>query len=103
MLAAALTHAAHGLQVLFPVFQKNITQGYVSEEEAGKRLAKVVADPNYSESGAYWSWSGDSEAFINTPSEEVLDDGKAARCFDLSAKLVGMDTKVNATKTPAMA
>ena len=56
---------------LFPAFQKNITQGYVSEDEAGRRLASVVTSADYSESGAYWSWSGDSEAFINTPSEEV--------------------------------
>lgn len=83
-------------QVLFPYFQKNITQGYVSEEEAGKRLAKVVADPDYAQGGAYWSWSNDSEAFVNTPSDEVLDDNKAAKCFDLSAKLVGLESKVMA-------
>lgn len=58
-------------QLLFPAFQKNITQGYVSEDEAGRRLAAVVGDANYSQSGAYWSWSGDSEAFVNTPSDEV--------------------------------
>jgi protochlorophyllide reductase len=28
-------------QKLFPVFQKYVTKGYVSEEEAGKRLAQV--------------------------------------------------------------
>jgi light-dependent protochlorophyllide reductase len=58
-------------QMLFPAFQKNITQGYVSEDEAGRRLASVITSPDYSESGAYWSWSNDSEAFMNTPSDEV--------------------------------
>ena len=28
-------------RILFPLFQKNVTKGYVSEEEAGKRLAQV--------------------------------------------------------------
>lgn len=28
-------------RTLFPVFQKYVTKGYVSEEEAGKRLAQV--------------------------------------------------------------
>lgn len=95
-LSAKLHSHSHPLQVLFPYFQKNITQGYVSEEEAGKRLAKVVADPNYNQSGAYWSWSNDSEVFVNTPSDEVLDDSKAAKCFDCSAKLVGLKTAVPA-------
>ena len=50
-------------------------QGYVSEDEAGRRLAAVISSDDYAESGAYWSWSNDSEAFINTVSEEV-----AVRC-----------------------
>jgi protochlorophyllide reductase len=58
-------------QLLFPAFQKNITQGYVSEDEAGRRLAAVVGDPAYNKSGVYWSWSNDSEAFVNVPSSEV--------------------------------
>lgn len=28
-------------RTLFPVFQKYVTKGYVSEEDAGKRLAQV--------------------------------------------------------------
>lgn len=28
-------------RTLFPVFQKYVTKGYVSEEEAGRRLAQV--------------------------------------------------------------
>ena len=34
-------------QKIFPLFQKNITGGYVSEELAGDRVAMVVADPEY--------------------------------------------------------
>ncbi|CAJ1390499.1 unnamed protein product [Effrenium voratum] len=45
---------------LFPILQKGVTNAYVSEEEAGKRLAKVVADDNYAQSGVYFSWGGES-------------------------------------------
>ncbi|CAL1394048.1 unnamed protein product [Linum trigynum] len=41
--------------LLFPPFQKYITKGYVSEEEAGKRLAQVVSEPYLTKSGVYWS------------------------------------------------
>ena len=37
---------------LFPLIQKYVTKGYVSQAEAGGRLASVVCDPDYTESGA---------------------------------------------------
>jgi hypothetical protein len=40
------------------VFMKYITGGYVSEEEAGRRLYQVVVDPRCARSGVYWSWNG---------------------------------------------
>ncbi|MEB3336172.1 MAG: protochlorophyllide reductase, partial [Leptolyngbyaceae bacterium] len=43
-------------QKIFPWFQKNITGGYVSQELSGERVAMVIADPEYKQSGAYWSW-----------------------------------------------
>ncbi|MFN5864992.1 MAG: protochlorophyllide reductase, partial [Pseudanabaena sp.] len=43
-------------QKLFPLFQKNITKGYVTQELSGQRVADVVTDPAYRQSGAYWSW-----------------------------------------------
>ena len=36
---------------------KYVTGGYVSEAEAGDRLAQVVYDPVASKSGVYWSWN----------------------------------------------
>ncbi|CAE7211030.1 PORA [Symbiodinium microadriaticum] len=45
---------------LFPILQKEVTNAYVSEEEAGRRLAKCVADPAYAQSGVYFSWGGES-------------------------------------------
>ncbi len=42
----------------FPWFMKYVTGGYVSELEAGERLAQVIDDPNCTKSGVYWGWDG---------------------------------------------
>eukprot|EP00775_Hariotina_reticulata_P010729 gene10729-10885_t len=75
---------------LFPVFQKYVTKGYVSEEEAGRRLAQVVSDPSMAKSGVYWSWNNNTGAFENQVSEEVSDDAKARKLWEVSEKLVGL-------------
>ncbi|MDF5715541.1 MAG: protochlorophyllide reductase [Rhizonema sp. NSF051] len=81
-------------QKVFPWFQKNITGGYVTEELAGDRLAFVVADPEYNKSGSYWSWGNrqkpDRKSFEQEMSNEALDDRKAQKLWELSAKLVGL-------------
>jgi len=47
---------------LFPVFMKYVTGGYVSETEAGQRLAQVIDDPQCGDkSGIYWSWNGNAQ------------------------------------------
>ncbi|MBD2188277.1 protochlorophyllide reductase [Pseudanabaena mucicola] len=79
-------------QKLFPLFQKNITKGYVTQELSGQRVAAVVADPEYRQSGAYWSWGNrqkkDGQSFVQTVSPQARDDARAERMWDLSAKLV---------------
>jgi len=78
-------------QTLFPLFQQYVTKGYVSEEEAGRRLSLVVSDPEYKVNGAYWSWdTNTNNGFVNTPSDEVQDGSKGQKLWDLSAKLVGI-------------
>ncbi|MBF2028821.1 MAG: protochlorophyllide reductase [Oscillatoriales cyanobacterium C42_A2020_001] len=81
-------------QKLFPWFQKNITGGYVSQELAGERVAAVVIDPEYKQSGAYWSWGNrqkkDRKSFVQRVSPQARDDEKAERMWDLSEKLVGL-------------
>lgn len=81
-------------QKLFPLFQKNITGGYVSQELAGERVAMVVADPEYKQSGAYWSWGNrqkkDGKSFVQKVSPQARDDEKAEKMWDLSYKLVGL-------------
>ncbi|KAJ9170976.1 hypothetical protein P3X46_019140 [Hevea brasiliensis] len=77
-------------RLLFPPFQKYITKGYVSEEEAGKRLAQVVRDPTLAKSGVYWSWNKYSSSFENQLSEEASDTEKARKLWEMSEKLVGL-------------
>lgn len=81
-------------QKIFPWFQKNITGGYVSQELSGERVAMVVADPEYKQSGAYWSWGNrqkkEGKSFVQKVSPQARDDEKADRMWDLSAKLVGL-------------
>jgi protochlorophyllide reductase len=79
-------------QKLFPLFQKYITGGYVSQELAGDRVAQVVADPDFKQSGAYFSWGNrqkkEGKAFIRRVSPQARDDEKGERMWDLTAKLV---------------
>lgn len=81
-------------QKLFPLFQKYITGGYVSQELAGERVAAVVTDPEYKQSGVYWSWGNrqrkDGKSFVQKVSPQARDDAKAERMWDLSEKLVGV-------------
>lgn len=81
-------------QKVFPWFQKNVTGGYVSQELAGERVAQVVADPEFKQSGVHWSWGNRQkegrESFVQELSEKVTDDAKAKRMWDLSEKLVGL-------------
>lgn len=80
-------------QKLFPWFQKNVTGGYVSQELAGERVAMVVADPEYKQSGAYWSWGNrqkkDGKSFVQKVSPQARDDEKGEKMWILSQKLVG--------------
>ncbi|MEH2176138.1 protochlorophyllide reductase [Nostoc sp.] len=81
-------------QKIFPLFQKYITGGYVSQELAGERVAAVVADPEYNQSGVYWSWGNrqkkDGKSFVQKVSPQARDDDKGDRLWELSAKLVGI-------------
>ncbi len=80
-------------QKIFPWFQKNITGGYVTQELSGERVAQVVADPQFQQSGVHWSWGNRQkegrQSFIQELSEQASDD-QATLMWDLSAKLLGL-------------
>eukprot|EP00448_Togula_jolla_P004127 CAMPEP_0170605586 /NCGR_PEP_ID=MMETSP0224-20130122/20051_1 /TAXON_ID=285029 /ORGANISM="Togula jolla, Strain CCCM 725" /LENGTH=500 /DNA_ID=CAMNT_0010930597 /DNA_START=90 /DNA_END=1592 /DNA_ORIENTATION=+ len=108
-------------RAIFPIFQKNVTNAYVSEEEAGKRLAKVVGDPAYAKSGSYFTWGGASgtggaggkEAVENTEMSgdkllqygsfrtlsvdeiggEAGDNERCRRLWELTERLLAQDSK----------
>lgn len=112
----------------FPIFMKYVTGGYVSEEEAGERLASTVADAATAKSGVYWSWNGGArtvgwldfrknvvrgaggaggELFENEPSDLVRDPAKAKKLFDLCdaavAPYLAPGTVPKQARVPAMA
>ena len=105
---------------LFPVFMKYVTGGYVSETEAGDRLAQCIDDPRCKKSGIYWSWNGGArtvgyrdlttgqvrgaggaggELFENEPSKKVRNPVDAEKVWNYSTTITGAKwPAVKATK-----
>jgi len=83
-------------KAIFPWFQKNITGGYVSQALAGERVAMVVADPDFSQSGVHWSWGNrqkkDGRQFSQELSDKATNPAVARRVWELSMKLVGLES-----------
>ena len=82
-------------QKIFPWFQKNITKGYVTQELAGERVAQVVADVQFSQSGVHWSW-GNRNSAIRQPFAQALSmkansESLAKKLWEYTAKLVGLE------------
>jgi len=81
-------------QRLFPWFQKNITKGYVTQELAGERVAQVVAEPAFAQSGVHWSWGNRQregrQPFAQPLSAKANDNRRAERLWLLSEKSVGL-------------
>ncbi|XBQ17350.1 MAG: protochlorophyllide reductase [Oceanicaulis sp.] len=81
-------------QKVFPWFQKHVTGGYVSQALAGDRVAQVVADPEFAESGVHWSWGNRQKngraAFRQKLSAQAENQPRAERLWTLSERLCGM-------------
>ena len=79
---------------IFPWFQKNITGGYVSQAMAGERVADVVANPEFAQSGVHWSWGNrqkkNGQQFSQELSEQATDPITARLVWELSMQLVGI-------------
>jgi len=90
-------------QKIFPLFQRYITGGFVTEELSGERVAMVVADPEYKQSGIYWSWGNrqkkDRASFVQKVSPQARDDEKGKRMWDLSCQLVGLGKESEKAKS----
>ena len=87
-------HAPQAFQKIFPWFQKNITGGYVSQAQAGERVAQVVADSAFSSSGVHWSWGNrqkqGGKQFSQELSDKASNPGTAQAMWEESMKLVGL-------------
>lgn len=83
-------------QKIFPWFQKNITKGYVSQELAGERVAQVVADPRFTQSGVHWSWGNRNSAIREPFAQELSMKAKSEKLsndlWQVTANLVNMPT-----------
>lgn len=95
---ALFRHAPKLFQRIFPWFQKTITKGYVSQPLAGDRVAQVVADPAFAVSGVHWSWGNrqrdDAMAFAQALSAKANNEARAARLWELSAAMVGLEGRL---------
>ena len=79
-------------RTIFPWFQKNITKGYVSQALAGERVAQVVVDPEFGESGQHWSWGNRQKkgraAFAQPLSDQASSRERAIVLWELSEQLI---------------
>jgi protochlorophyllide reductase len=100
-------------RTIFPLFMRYVTGGYVSEVEAGQRLAQVIDDPRCQKSGVYWGWNGGAKTvgfwspdgnpvgaggaggdlFEGQPSDAVSDEKTARKMWTLSKQAVGLSKK----------
>ena len=80
---------------LFPIFQKFITRGYVSQRLAGERVANVATNRGFSKSGVHWSWGNRQKfgrkAFSQKLSKRIIDANTSRETYNLTRKLVGLD------------
>ena len=81
-------------RVLFPIFQKFITRGYVSQRMAGERVAQVATFTEYAKPAVHWSWGNRQKtgrkAFSQKLSKRIIDPNISKQTYELTQKLVGL-------------
>lgn len=97
---ALFRHTPPAFQRIFPLFQKYITKGYVTQELAGERVAQVVADAEFAESGVHWSWGNRQKpgrkAFRQPLTARARDEALALRLWELTERCVGLAARPDA-------
>ncbi len=80
---------------LFPIFQKFITKGYVSQRLAGERVAQVASFKEYAKPAVHWSWGNRQKfgrkAFSQKLSKRIIDSDISRQTYELTRKLVELD------------
>jgi len=91
---ALFRNAPRLLQPVFQWIQENITKGYVSQPLSGERVAQVVCDPEFQQSGVHCSWGNrqkpGAKPFAQSLSAKANDDRRGQRLWKLSEDLVGL-------------
>ena len=81
-------------RILFPIFQKFITKGYVTQRLAGERVAQVATLKEYSKPAVHWSWGNRQKlgrkAFSQKLSKRIIDSDISRQTYELTRKLVGL-------------
>jgi protochlorophyllide reductase len=81
-------------RTIFPWFQKHITRGYVTQALAGERVAQVVVDPEFAQSGVHWSWGNRQRPgrnpFAQPLSTRATGHELGGRLWDYSLAMVGL-------------
>ena len=66
----------------------------VTQELAGQRVAQVVIDPEFGQSGVHWSWGKRQQlgraAFAQPLSAKAQDHTRGSRLWTLSQQFVGL-------------
>ena len=82
-------------RLLFPIFQKIITKGYVSQRLAGERVAQVASLKKYAKPSVHWSWGNRQkfgrQAFSQKLSKRIIDSDISRQTYELTRKLVGLE------------
>ncbi len=80
---------------LFPIFQKFVTKGYVSQRLAGERVAQVASLKGYAKPAVHWSWGNRQKtgrkAFSQKLSRRIIDSDISRQTYELTLNLVGLD------------
>ena len=82
------------VQISFPIFQKFITKGYVSERLAGERVAKVATSKGFAKPAVHWSWGNRQKTgrkAFRKIIKRIIDTKTSQETYDLTKKLVGLD------------
>ena len=81
-------------RLLFPLFQKFITGGYVTEKLAGERVALIATSDRFYQTGVHWSWGNRQKsrrkAFSQRLSQRIVNPDTSKKAWELSKKLVGL-------------
>ncbi len=81
-------------RIFFPLFQRFITRGFVSERLAGERVALIATGEKFTQSGVHWSWGNRQksgrEAFSQKLSDRIIDPMTSEKLWELSMQLVDL-------------